>query len=374
MSFRVIDWNYCFDPNSSLSASSENSQFPASNLSSHFRSKVWRSSGHFQITSSNKYIDFNEGGGELNAVLQEGSYTVDELETEIKTVMDAAGGDTYTITYSTSTGKWTIASDGTFDLLWNSGTNTANTLGDTLGFLTSADEGSTVNSHTAVKPAIHTTEYLQIDLGTWGTNPIDSFVLLFDKIDGSNLTNNATVKLQAHQTQDFSSPSVDQALTFSDEYQMYSHFFSSAQNYRFWRVEITDTTNPDLYVELPLLVLGYTNQTLTKEPEMGFRESISDTSFSAASVYGDQYWDVRPNIDMVSYSWKHLAETQKSEWRNIFDRAGNITPITIVIDETEAVFADVEEHIHYGRIQGELAIAQSFLTKFDTSINLMEAI
>ena len=59
--------------------------------------------------------------------------------------MDALTTDNITVSYSSSTGKYTIESDGgTLSLLWNTGTNTANTVGTTIGFAVAADDtGST---------------------------------------------------------------------------------------------------------------------------------------------------------------------------------------------------------------------------------------
>ena len=98
------------------------------------------------ITATNKYLDFDDAGGEENASVAEKTYKdPHELADAIAVAMNALTGDTITVTYSDSTGKWTIASDGaTFSLLWNTGTNTANTIGGAIGFDVAADDtGST---------------------------------------------------------------------------------------------------------------------------------------------------------------------------------------------------------------------------------------
>ena len=98
------------------------------------------------ITSSNKYLDFDDGGGEENATMTEKVYkSPHDLADEIQSKMDALTSDNITVTYSNSTGKFTIASDGgTLSLLWNSGTNTANTIGSDLGFTVSSDDTGAV--------------------------------------------------------------------------------------------------------------------------------------------------------------------------------------------------------------------------------------
>lgn len=93
------------------------------------------------IGSGNKYIDFDDGA-EQNATVAEKTYKNPiELAQAIEAAMDAESTDTITCSYSSITGKYTIASDGaSFSLLWNTGTNTANTIGTDLGFLVAADD------------------------------------------------------------------------------------------------------------------------------------------------------------------------------------------------------------------------------------------
>lgn len=94
-----------------------------------------------EITDSNKYIDFNDGGGEENVMVATKLYKdPQELAAAIETAMGAATTDTITVSYSSSDGKFTIASDGTLSLLWASGTNTASSVGGTIGFAVLADD------------------------------------------------------------------------------------------------------------------------------------------------------------------------------------------------------------------------------------------
>ena len=103
----------------------------------------------FSVSANNKYIDFKENGGaELTATLTEGNYTVSELETEIKSQLEAASGNNidYTVTYDSSTKKFTIEEDGSsltqLDVLWATGTNNANNATSLLGFASTDDTGA----------------------------------------------------------------------------------------------------------------------------------------------------------------------------------------------------------------------------------------
>ncbi len=95
------------------------------------------------ITASNNKIDFKESGGgsELTATIPVGQYKdPHDLATAIKTALDDVGAATYTVTYNDANGKFTIATDGVFlSILWNTGTNTANTIATKIGFSAGAD-------------------------------------------------------------------------------------------------------------------------------------------------------------------------------------------------------------------------------------------
>lgn len=82
----------------------------------------------FTIPAGGWDFHFNEGGGNLVATLAAGTYCHTDLSSidlvgsgnytalgpAIKAAMDAAGGDTYTVTWTGTTPAYTIASSGTF--------------------------------------------------------------------------------------------------------------------------------------------------------------------------------------------------------------------------------------------------------------------
>lgn len=112
-----------------------------------------RSIAVFVVDATNNKLDFTEGvTGAAAATLTAGTYTADELATEIQTQMDAAATDnTYTCDFdSTATNKFSIVratGTATIDLNWQSGPNTATTVGSLLGFSVAADDtGATTYS------------------------------------------------------------------------------------------------------------------------------------------------------------------------------------------------------------------------------------
>lgn len=107
-------------------------------------------SGYFDpivIAATDTKLDFTDADGTFAATITAKTYKdPHDLATAITDAMNTANaGETHTVTYSDSTGKFTITSTGgTLSLLWNTGGNAANTIGDALGFSTAADDtGST---------------------------------------------------------------------------------------------------------------------------------------------------------------------------------------------------------------------------------------
>lgn len=99
-----------------------------------------------EITATNKYLDFLDNVTTRAASITEKVYRDQfELAQALQDAMNSLGsGNTFTVTYNAtgaSAGKYTIASSGsTLSLLWNTGTNAANTIGTTLGFSVAAND------------------------------------------------------------------------------------------------------------------------------------------------------------------------------------------------------------------------------------------
>lgn len=111
-----------------------NAQYEASGLSYYFNP--------IEITASTDTIDFDEGGGALAASVAAGWYKdPHDLAEALEVAMDAVAVADISVKYQDSTGKFVISTGGaTLNLLWNTGANTAQTIGGKLGFLTAADD------------------------------------------------------------------------------------------------------------------------------------------------------------------------------------------------------------------------------------------
>lgn len=120
------------------------------------------------ITASTDTIDWTDDDGTFAATVPAKIYrTPQELASALSDAMNAQTTETITVSYSNVDGKFTIAATGSvLSLLWNSGTNTAQTIGTKLGFLVAADDTSALtyssdNAQSYVAP--YTPSYDAVD-------------------------------------------------------------------------------------------------------------------------------------------------------------------------------------------------------------------
>jgi hypothetical protein len=97
-----------------------------------------------EITAADTYLDFTDDNGTFAAQITAKMYKdPHDLAAAIQTAMNTVQtAETHTCTYSDDDGKFTIASttSSVLTLLWNTGTNAANTVGDQIGFSVAADD------------------------------------------------------------------------------------------------------------------------------------------------------------------------------------------------------------------------------------------
>jgi hypothetical protein len=100
-----------------------------------------------EITSSSKFIDVTDDTGTFAVSIAEKVYkTPIELADALQDALNAGSTETYTVSFSSVDGKFTIASGSTLlSLLWSTGANSANSIGTKLGFVVSSNDTGAVS-------------------------------------------------------------------------------------------------------------------------------------------------------------------------------------------------------------------------------------
>lgn len=332
-------WNNLADAEDTvLTASSEDSDYPATNIQHRWKSLCWHSSGNIIIDGNNKYIDYNEGGASSSVTLTEGTYTPADLASHIQTVLDGDATATITAAYSTTTFKYTIESDGaTFELEWKTGThgsdNTDNHVGTTIGFDDSADDtGDT--SYTSDNVAIHTSEWLKFDLGSALT--VKTLVIVNHNIG----TTGSTLKLQGHTSDAWAGPDVDESLTITEDKIL--HLDTTGWSKRWWRIYIEDTDNSSGYVRIGRVYLGsyfeFTNNYRKKTLV------FIDPSDKKYSTGGQISTNPKNKYKVISYYFDMITRTDKNSLLDVFDEVGTSENYFIVEDHADS---DPEKFTYY---------------------------
>lgn len=92
--------------------------------------------GH-TITDDNSFINFTENGiDELSALIEIGSYTLDQFKDAVASAMNEVGDNEYTVSVDRDTRQLTINSDGNVELLVTNGSNVQTSAYPLMGFTT----------------------------------------------------------------------------------------------------------------------------------------------------------------------------------------------------------------------------------------------
>jgi hypothetical protein len=183
------------------------------------------------------------------------------------------------------------------------------------------------------------------------TEAIDSVVFLWPKEDGIRLSDTATIKIQANATNVWTSPAVDVSLTIDNTYVLASHFFTSDQTYRYWRVYIDDPSNPNDFIELGVVWLGKGLD--LPSAQNGFKFKLVDQSKVTVNDFGHQYADEYPQLISIELGYQFLDYDDVQTLENAYRVNGNRIPVMFVIDPLEDVF-NKNHHLIYGKMEDSL--------------------
>ena len=145
-----------------------------------------------------------------------------------------------------------------------------------------------------------------------------------------NLTNAATIKLQANSSDSWGSPPYDQTITWRE----LNIYFTFSQDYPYWRVTIDDSGN-SAFPQIGELVLG-TYSTFTKDFIYPYGESKHYQRTEQVTPYG-QRWRTRKSIlKSFNLDFGLITDSElSSEIETFFDAIDGIDPFIFVPDTTD---------------------------------------
>lgn len=341
---RILWQNFSQLTGVALTASSKTTSMPVSMLGDPLRSQKWRSLVGWNIVAGfNDELDFTEGvTGDATATLTPGNYATGTLlAAEIQTQLNAAATDnTYTVTYSTTTFKFTFTratGAATFGIEWSTGSNATSSCGLDLGFAVAADDtGAT--TYTSDEVSYHTREWVKIVL------PSAQGVTAGVALDHNLLDTSATITLEGHTSDAWTSPDTSEELTNDGDGKRIEFFTESIK--QFWRFVIDDVQNPVGYSELGVAwVSDYTTPSTAYNAEV--RRIRGEQSKVSFADQGAGYQDAKPTRMNWRLIWGHVTVADKTNFETIGDYVTAGRPFFFAFDPTEAAGGDAADDTYY---------------------------
>jgi hypothetical protein len=359
-------------------ASSAQAAFPLLNaFNAQRRSKVWRSAGYFNVTSSNNTIIFRESAGvDLTATITVGEYTsITAMCTAIKTALDAAGDSTYTVTNDSTTGyKFSIVSNGSggggvFHWMVADALFTAESL---LGFSNAASFTDAPLTRLSDFLTINSSEYILWDMGLV-TNP-KAFVLVGPRNEPLKLSPSAVIKLQGNNADNWTAPSFSLTLSYADNaiYHVNTAGIGDAP-YRYWRLSIEDQ-NPLGYIEVGAFFLGNYFNPARGRVQFPLEVSTIDESETIVSEGGQTYSDIKQPTAAYTLRWFGLNKADVEEFEDEFQNYGTNKPFFVVMD-SDAVFSTTNSRrVLFVKMADNPSWSLISPDNFELSVNLIEVL
>ena len=364
--FRVMENNFAELTQSGITFTSELSAFPGLNVINKFRSRTWKPSGHFEITSSNRNLYFNDGTNKV-ANIAIGSYATPLLlATEIQTKLNAISS-AWMVAYSTSMFKFILSNTANVYLRKSVSTSA---IWDTIGLVGSVDTplGTT---HIADEQRNHTHEAVTFDLGY--NAQIDFFSCIGPLDEDFTVSDSAAIKLQANNVLLWTAPPVDITLVRSND--GLREFLDSVNGYRYWRFYIEDRLNP---LGPEGLVFGHiylgTQETFSRNISTGFQLSQVDPSTSQTSEAGAIYFNEKAKYTAFEQVQVGLIpKDDRENLRKIFNRLGISTPFYIAVDPKNKI-SDAQDFTKYVVFENEPVFNHVIYDIFSMNMKVREVL
>lgn len=341
---RFMDNNLAVLTSGQITVSSELAAFPFTNAQNTFRSKIWKPSGRFTISSTNNKIYINDGSPKT-ATIVVGEYTTpDLLKTQIQTQLNSVSSG-WTVNYNSVAGEYrfSFANASSYTLVLS---NRTNALWDDIGFTSTIDEVISTENF-ASDARVHTDESVTFDLGY--NAPITFFAVINPLGEAVPFSTNATVKLQANNINLFTAPPLDITLDISPGGIFRFLDDIADTGYRFWKFSFIDNNSPNgpSGFNISYIYLG-TYTELSRNISVGFQDITVDPSTRTESENGALYFDEKIRYDKITNaSIGYLSREDRKIMKQLYFDYGSTTPFFFSVDPDLCISDELYEFTKY---------------------------
>ncbi len=351
----------------SLDVSSEVSLCHKENLTTDPRSQVFKFGGRFKIDSTNNKIYINDGSNKT-ATLVVGEYTYTTLTTQIQTQLNAVSSN-FTVSYSLTTGKFSISRSSSFTLRLSQATNAS---WDTLGFSNNVDTVVASSISSDERRNHWPSEFIKIDAGY---SAQVGFIAMIGALSKDfTISQSAVITLKGNTIDDFTSPIISESLSVSD---LGVFKFFEQTPCRFFLIEIQDYSNPlgAEGIEIGNLYLGDYEQFDNRNIDKGFQSKQVDNSTLSRSESGQYFADKRPKTKAFQgMSADLLTPANKDFIMDIFQRFGLTDPFYVSIDPELHFSTKLETFTVYCKFASDVSHQHRISKYFGSAFELEEVL
>jgi hypothetical protein len=170
-----------------------------------------------------------------------------------------------------------------------------------------------------------TIETLTFDLGS--AKGVD-----YAYISTNNLTSSATVTLEGHTSDVWTSPAFSQTLTrLTDGNWIVA--LSSTETYQYWRLKFEDPTNPDIAIQISYIFIGDKLVMPGLSPDMIIPKSSNASVTKSPS--GQSFADERVRLKSGRVTFPMMTDTQKNEVDTMFDTIDLVRAFVVIFFEND---------------------------------------
>jgi hypothetical protein len=317
--------------------SSQQSNFPYTNVQSDARYLVWKPAGNFTVTTSNQKLYINDGA-DKTATITAGNYIPATLATAVASALNAVSS-TWTCTYSTTTRSFTIGHTGSATLRE---TQTTDAAWDMLGYTNGTDHAGT--SFLADHSRNHTHESVVWDFG--GTMAGDFFALIGQINEVFTISNVATISLKASAVNNFTSPAFTATLTRTDDGIFAFNDATSSPAYRYWEFKFIDRENtigPTGFSISHIYLGDYDTLTQTNVAK-GFEKNLVDLSEMSTSQAGSRFFKTQSKYwTFQNTQIQQMTEAERIVYQDFFQLFGVHTAFYFSLDSSVVVSSAINE-------------------------------
>lgn len=304
---RFLWQNFVQLSNTVITVSSEDLSFPRRWMLDPMKTMGWRTKiGWNIIAGFNDTIDVDRGGSYV-AVVPAGNYSTGAaLAAAVQAALVVACGGDWTVTYSTSTFKFTITSSlssGEFTLKPVSGPNAYKTIITDLGWAADSTGGLT----TTGAAVYQSKAYIKFDLSAAaGVNAVCLAGIL-------PLTSSGRIRIQGNATDVWTAPTYDQTLTASSQNDdLIGLWLASTQTLRWWRIVIDDPYRSGGYIKVGVPYVGsYIQLAQGPKPKGAVRESHQSFSINKVGDSGGMFVDFKTPATLRSWDFDHITDAER---------------------------------------------------------------